>query len=641
LVALSFASAAYRLPPLQKLSSSGKRLTVVVPAHDEQTLIQRCVRSLFAQSYPRDLFRVVVVADNCSDATAAVAEASGAEVMLRDQPDARGKGHALRWAMDRVLGGPHPWDAIVVVDADSVADSNLLAALAAELDAGAEVVQSDYTLLQGGGSDKSELVKAGFLLFHRVRFTGRARLGMSANLVGNGMLFSKRVLEAHPWDAFTGVEDLEFSIVLRLAGIQPRFAPRARVAGPGPASRSGDVRQRLRWEGGRFHVVRRQLPRLVRTAIVRRDVRLLDAALDLATPPLALLSLLIMGGSVVGAIAVSAGLASSWALAPWIIALAAIPTFVGIGLWAGGASAATWRAMWKAPSFLAWKALIYLRLVRGFDVHRWDRTDRAVEAAPEALRRVDIAGVPVDPVDLPTALARIVAAIGGSKPFQVSTINLDFVVRAQREEGVRNIFHRSDLNVADGAPVVWLGRLLGASIPGRVAGADLVPALLQEAAKSGARIFLLGGEDGVAQAAAIRLRQLNPGLVIAGTFEPPRAAVEDMDNIDILARIAQARPDVLLVAFGHPKQERWIDLHRDQLHVSVAIGVGCVLDIVAGRSHRAPRWMQQAGLEWAYRVGREPRRLFRRYATDAAWLLPIVARTLRSRVAADRIIRPA
>jgi exopolysaccharide biosynthesis WecB/TagA/CpsF family protein len=622
------------------LSAAGKRLTVVVPAHDEQSLIARCVRSLLAQSYPRDLFRVIVVADNCSDATSAAAEAAGAEVMRRDQPDARGKGHALRWAMDRLLADPLPWDALVVVDADSVADPNLLAVLAAELDGGAEVVQSDYTLLQDGGTEKSELVNAGFLLFHRVRFSGRARLGMAANLVGNGMLFSRRVLVAHPWDAFTGVEDLEYSIRLRLAGIQPRFAPRAGVAGPGPASRSGAVRQRLRWEGGRFHVVRRQLVHLVCVALVRRDPRLLDAALDLATPPLALLSLAIIGGTGLGAAAVIAGLAPSWVLAPWLIAVAAIPAFVGIGLWAGGAPPATWRALAKAPSFLVWKALVYLRLLRGFDVRRWDRTDRAGEVAPEEPPRVNIAGVPVDPLDLPAALSRITAAIGGPKLFQVSTINLDFVVHAQRDKVVRDIFHRSDLNLADGAPVVWLARLLGARIPGRVAGADLVPALLGHAAKSGARIFLLGGEEGVGLAAAARLRQLHPGLVIAGTHEPPRAAIEDMDNADILSRIADACPDVLLVAFGHPKQECWIDLHRDQLSVSIAIGVGCVLDIIAGRSHRAPNWMQEAGMEWAYRLAREPRRLLGRYATDAAWLLPIVARTLRSRVAAHRAIRP-
>lgn len=641
LVTLAVASMVYRLPPPPKQSTATRRLTVVVPAHDEESLIGRCVRSLLAQSYPRALFRVVVVADNCSDATAAEAEASGAGVIVRDERDVRGKGHALRWAMDRLLAEADPPDAIVVVDADSVADPNLLFALAAELDAGHDVVQADYSLLKDGDSEKFELVNAGFVLFHRVRFSGRACLGMAANLVGNGMLLSRRVLEAYPWDAFTGVEDLEYSMRLRLAGIRPRFAPAARVAGPGPASRSGAVRQRLRWEGGRFHVVRKQLLRVVRAAIVRRDLYLLDAALDLATPPLTLLSLAIMVGSVLGAIAITAGLAPWWSLAPWIIALVAIPAFVGIGLWAAGASSTTWRALAKAPSFLVWKVPVYLRLFRGFDVRRWDRTDRAVEVVSPELRRVDIAGVPIDAVDMPTALARIGSAIGGPGTFQVSTINLDFLVRAQREEAVRSIFLRSDLNLADGAPVVWLGRLLGARIPGRVAGADLIPALFSAAARTGARIFLLGGEDGVAQAAAARLRQLHPGVVIAGTYEPARATAEDMNNAEILRRISEASPDVLLVAFGHPKQERWIDMHREQLGVSVAIGVGCVLDLIAGRSRRAPLWMQATGLEWVYRLIQEPGRLWGRYLTDAAWLVPIGASALRSRLGGKRVIQPA
>jgi N-acetylglucosaminyldiphosphoundecaprenol N-acetyl-beta-D-mannosaminyltransferase len=127
--------------------------------------------------------------------------------------------------------------------------------------------------------------------------------------------------------------------------------------------------------------------------------------------------------------------------------------------------------------------------------------------------------------------------------------------------------------------------------------------------------------------------ELNPDLVLAGTYEPPRARIEEMDNDEILARIAAAAPDVLLVAFGHPKQERWIDLHRDQLPVSVAIGVGCVLDLTAGRSRRAPGWMQEAGLEWLYRLAQEPNRLFARYVTDAAWLVPLAARAVRTRFA--------
>jgi len=149
----------------------------------------------------------------------------------------------------------------------------------------------------------------------------------------------------------------------------------------------------------------------------------------------------------------------------------------------------------------------------------------------------------------------------------------------------------------------------------------------------GARVFLLGGEGGVAEEAAARLVALHPTLVIAGTYEPPRASIEDMDHAEALARIDEAKPDILLVALGHPKQERWIELHREHLPVSVAIGIGCVLDLIAGRNRRAPLWMQRLGLEWTYRLIHEPRRLVRRYATDAVWLVPIVASAVRERIA--------
>ena len=122
-------------------------LAVLVPAHDEERLIARCVESLLTQTYPRALYRVIVIADNCSDSTAEIARVVGAQVMVRDQPDARGKGQALRWAMDRVLAAANPPDAVVVVDADSIADSNLLSGLERQLAAGHGVVQCDYTVI--------------------------------------------------------------------------------------------------------------------------------------------------------------------------------------------------------------------------------------------------------------------------------------------------------------------------------------------------------------------------------------------------------------------------------------------------------------------------------------------------------------
>jgi 1,2-diacylglycerol 3-beta-glucosyltransferase len=375
-VTLAVASIGYRDCAHAPPRNSKLRLAVVVPAHDEELLIGRCVQSLLGQDYPARRFRVAVVADNCSDTTASVAGASGAEVMVRDQPDARGKGQALRWAIDRLLAEPEPPDAIVIVDADSVADPLLLAALAAELEDGHDVVQADYTLLEESGHVTSEMAQAGFLLFHRVRFLGRARLGMPANLVGNGMLFSRRLLDAHPWTAFTGVEDLEQSVELRLAGIRPRFAPAARVAGPGPATGASALRQRLRWEGGRFHVVRRQLVFLIRTAIARRDLHLLDAVIDLATPPLALLSLSVIAGALTSATFAATGLVPWWAAAPWAIAVVSIPLFVVIGLWSAGAGAKTWQVLLGGPGFIGWKLVTYSTLLRGHDAGRWERTDR-------------------------------------------------------------------------------------------------------------------------------------------------------------------------------------------------------------------------------------------------------------------------
>ncbi|HEV2028850.1 MAG TPA: WecB/TagA/CpsF family glycosyltransferase [Candidatus Dormibacteraeota bacterium] len=641
LVILSVAAALHRRPPPIDAQTGGHRLTVLVPAHNEEQLIARCVSSLLDQTYPRDQYRVVVIADNCSDETADRAAAAGAEVMARDEPDARGKGQALRWAIDRLVAAESPWEAVVIVDADSIVDRGMLAALELELAAGHAAVQADYTVLPQAGSPRSELVAAGFLLFHRVRLSGRAALGMPASLVGNGMLFSRELLEAHPWDAFTGVEDLEYTIRLRLAGIRPRFALRAKVSGPMPVSRAGAVRQRLRWEGGRFNVVKTRLWPLVRAAAVRRDANLLDAALDLATPPLGLLCLAILGGDAIAGTFVAAHLVPLWVLVPWIVALLSIPTFVLVGLLAAGAPRSTYRALLGAPVFLAWKLITYLRLLRGFDALRWDRSDRQGQAEPSSARRFDLAGVPIDPIGMAEAISRLRAAIGGPRLFQVSTINLDFMVRAQSDLEVRRIFQRSDLNVADGAPVVWLGRLLGTRVPERVAGADLVPALMGVAAEMGARVFLLGGEGGVATEAAGVLVAQHPTLVIAGTYEPPRASIEEMNHAEALALIDEAKPDILLVALGHPKQERWIEMHREHLPVSVAIGVGCVLDLIAGRSRRAPRWMQRVGLEWTYRLFQEPKRLVGRYVTDALWLIPIVVTTLRERIVPPGLVKPA
>ncbi|HEY8952810.1 MAG TPA: glycosyltransferase family 2 protein, partial [Candidatus Dormibacteraeota bacterium] len=284
LVVLALAS--FARPGPSHRPSRAPRLVVLVPAHNESELIGRCVRSLRDQSYPAASYRVVAIADNCTDSTAAVAAAEGAEVMVRTDPQQRGKGQALRWAMDRLLAAPDAPEAVIVVDADSVADRDLVDQLAASYAAGHESVQADDLLRSDSPSLRAELETIALLLRNHIRFAGRAALGMPAGLCGNGMLLSAAVLREHPWSAFSGTEDGEYSMILREAGIATAFAPAAKAYASTTSGGSGAYTQGIRWEGGRFRIMRAWIPRLLVTAIKRRDLGLLSTVVDLAMLPL-------------------------------------------------------------------------------------------------------------------------------------------------------------------------------------------------------------------------------------------------------------------------------------------------------------------------------------------------------------------
>lgn len=225
-------------------------------------------------------------------------------------------------------------------------------------------------------------------------------------------------------------------------------------------------------------------------------------------------------------------------------------------------------------------------------------------------------GIPFAPLTLAGAVDRIGRMIAQGIPRQVVTANVDFLVQAQADAELRGVLRAADLVLCDGTPLVWAARLRGRPLPGRVAGADLVPALLARAEAQSHRVFLLGAGPGVAAAAAARVRARHPRLPDLGHASPPAGTLDDLGAPALLARIRAARPDLLLVAFGCPKQEKWIARHRDALGVPVSIGVGATLDFLAGRVRRAPPWVGRCGLEWAFRLAQEPRRLAGRYARD-------------------------
>lgn len=248
--------------------------------------------------------------------------------------------------------------------------------------------------------------------------------------------------------------------------------------------------------------------------------------------------------------------------------------------------------------------------------------------------RVAIGGVTLDPVDLRMATDVVAAFVESGAPHQIVTVNLDFLAIARRDQQFRQVLNQADLALADGQPLVWIARYNGTPLPGRVAGIDLVHASCALAARRGFRPFLLGAAPGVAAAAARELQQLYPSLQIAGIYCPPFGSLSAEQDRTMVALIRAARPDLLFVALGAPRQDVWISQHLAELAVPVCMGVGGAFNFIAGVVPRAPRWMQRAGLEWSFRLCQEPGRLWRRYFVDD---VPMLLRLLR-RPEAGRLI---
>lgn len=232
---------------------------------------------------------------------------------------------------------------------------------------------------------------------------------------------------------------------------------------------------------------------------------------------------------------------------------------------------------------------------------------------------VAILGVPVDTFNMTETIDRLDQFIKHSRISgrgnQIATVNADFITNALADPTQMAILRKASLAMPDGMPVVWGARMLSAPIMERVAGVDVVLGLAERAAQKGYSMYLLGAAPDVACRAAEILVDRFPGLEIVGVQSPIVNKVEET-NPQILEDILEKQPDILLVAFGNPKQELWIDYYAEQLRVPVMIGVGGTLDFISGWKKRAPKWMQGSGLEWLYRLAQEPGRLWRRYGRN-------------------------
>ena len=349
--------------------STGRRFALVVPAHNEETTVLNTLKSLAKLDYPGELYEVFVIADNCQDATADVARKFRCTVWERTDPEHRSKGHALSWAFERI---PGKYDAVVVVDADSEANSELLAEFSRAYNPSV-ALQGLYLQSSGSGAASTASYVAS-VLNNGLKSWGRERLGCSAGLGGNGMCFPRDILREVPWKRFGLAEDMEYHLDLVLSGRRVRFVPGARVDAEAPGNFESLQSQRSRWEGGRTEVFWRFTRPLIARATTKRDFNSLEALLSYAAPPFSFtvsaslfcLTYGLLRRSVSNGTVGALGLIASAVAVLRALSLVRAPTKVYLYLP-------------TLPLFVAWRTYLTLRSIFPGKEREWRRTERAGE----------------------------------------------------------------------------------------------------------------------------------------------------------------------------------------------------------------------------------------------------------------------
>jgi len=352
LLVLTCLSARPASPPA---SSREMFFDVIVPAHDEAAGIGKTISSLKRLSWPSARYRIVVVADNCTDATAAISLEAGATVLERQDLTRRGKGYALAhaFAWSRSAGIA---DAVAVVDADSVVSANLLESFAARIEAGACALQAHYGVLNAMDSWRTRLMAIALGAIHKVRSRARERMGLSCGIRGNGWCVTHALLDKVPYRSFSLTEDIEFGIDLGLAGYRVAYCDESHVNGEMVTSERAARSQRQRWEGGRIGLIREMVPALLRAAVARRSLVCLDLALDLLVLPLSYVVVNVVGIIAIGALDPD-GLRSAL-LTVGLIDLLALAVYVCRGWMLSETGIVGICDLLRVPVFLFWKLLI-------------------------------------------------------------------------------------------------------------------------------------------------------------------------------------------------------------------------------------------------------------------------------------------
>ena len=239
--------------------------------------------------------------------------------------------------------------------------------------------------------------------------------------------------------------------------------------------------------------------------------------------------------------------------------------------------------------------------------------------------RIKFLNIEVDNITMNEANKEIDRLILKRKPSYVVTPNVDHIVKLENDEEFKEVYKEADLVLTDGQPLIWISKILKNPIVEKVSGSDLFPRTCQLAAEKGYTVFLLGAAEGVAKIAAEKLKSKYKGLNIVGTYSPPYGFENDKDEKKkIIEMINKVHPDILAVGLGAPKQEKFLKRFKNELNVPVSLAIGASIDFEAGKVKRCPVWMQKRGLEWFYRLLKEPKRMFKRYLIDDMRIFKIV-----------------
>lgn len=377
-----------RRPPTSSQQAS-TRFAILVPAHDEASVIEEALCAFDDLDYPSELFWVHVVADNCTDDTALLVRKSRWSVHERNDPNRPGKGPALNWLIDRLECDGAQFDAVVIVDADTSVDRRFLRAMDAAYRDGSVSAQGYYSVREPQPSPATSFRFAALACRHRLRPIGRCRIGGSSGLYGNGMMFERSLLTERRWSGHL-VEDAEFQNELLLDGHRVDYVADAVLWAEMPHSNDQAASQNERWERGRIEVARHYVPRLISSARTSRGNRIAhcDAVLDHLVPPLSVLvALQIVVGASTAIGTVRRHRPSTIALCVNLAALGAVVAHTIAGLVSARASVRHYRALLSAPTQIVWKTGLWVSVLTGRRDVGWTRTRR--NAAPTDAARGD------------------------------------------------------------------------------------------------------------------------------------------------------------------------------------------------------------------------------------------------------------